>query len=83
VTYKSPTHIVKFYGVKCYAIITYDSFELIGKNRITDFLLSNYSVLIYKIKNLKSFICNLLNIDYTVEYKLHVIAERKLRGYKT
>jgi hypothetical protein len=73
---ENPTHIVRFYGVTCYAIITDDSFELIGKNKVTHFLVSNYSVLIYKIKNVISFICSILNVDYEVGYKLTVLTER-------
>lgn len=74
---KQPDYIVKFYGVKCYANIYDDTFELIGKNRVTNWLLDKYSLIIVAGISASSFVLSLLHIDHTTDFILKVVAERK------
>jgi len=66
---------VKFYGIKCKAEITEDSFELFGKNKATTFLLGGYSFFIMMSNNVLSFICMILGIKYKSGLYLGTIQE--------
>ena len=74
---KDPTHIIKFYGVKCYAKLYDDTFETIGKNRVTNWLLDKYALIIVAGISASSFVLSLLCIDHTTDFILKVVAERK------
>lgn len=70
-------YLIKFYGIRCRAIITEDSFELIGRTRITRRLLNGYARFITWVNSAMSFVCSILGIDYNVSYRLDII--RKLK----
>lgn len=74
---KSPTHRVKFYGVSCFAYIDDDSFELIGRNKVTQWLLDVYSRCIFEMINFTSWFCALFNVDYIPGFKLYILEEIK------
>lgn len=73
----TPTHIIKFYGVKCYAKLYDDTFETIGKNRVTNWLLDKYALIIVAGISASSFVLSLLHIDHTTNFILKVLAVRK------
>ena len=68
-------YIIKFYGIKCRARITADSFELFGKTKVTQFLLDCYFWVILRMIEVNSFICGNLGIEYTTDFRLDVIEE--------
>jgi hypothetical protein len=70
-------YLIKFYGITCRAIITDDSFELIGRTRLSRKLLNTYAWLIMHAISAGSFICSVLAIDYTTSFRLDII--RKLK----
>jgi len=67
--------IIKFYGIKCRAIITDDSFELIAGNKVAQWLLNAYGWIILHMIELVALVCNLLNIEHTTDFKLEVLQE--------
>ncbi len=66
-------YLVKFYGIRCRAIIAEDTFELIGKNRITRFLLRSYVWIIIKAVNAVSLFCSYFAIEHTSGFQLEIL----------
>ena len=70
-------YLIKFYGITCRAIITEDSFELIGRTRISRRLLNSYAWCITQAISATSLFCALFAIDHTTSFRLDII--RKLK----
>ena len=67
------TALVRFYGVVCLALIYPDSFELIGKNKFSQFFLNAYMYLCLGCINAYNFIGFLFNFKQIEGFKLEVL----------
>jgi len=66
-------YLVKFYGIRCRAIISDDTFELIGKNRFTRWLLRSYVWIIIRFVDIVSRICSFFAIEHTSGFQLEIL----------
>nr|WP_319775992.1 hypothetical protein [uncultured Sphaerochaeta sp.] len=73
----TPTHFVNFYGLKCFAKISGLSIELIGINRVTNWLLGIYALLITCTISAVSFVLSIFRIDYDTNFHIKVLGVRE------
>lgn len=72
---KSGRYLVGFYGVRCIADVTPDSFELHGRTRLGTSLVNAYATFILSMIEFGSLVCGFLNIPYATEFALEIIRE--------
>jgi hypothetical protein len=66
---------IDFYGIVCIAKVEEDSFELIGRNKITQNLLDLYCMIVLGSINICNFIKFILGFDPNICFGFKVIEE--------
>ena len=74
-----PNPYIKFYGIYCNVFVedNEESFQLIGKYKITQFLLDTYALCIWGMINLSSLFLDFIGIEHEPHFYYRIYSRKE------